>query len=212
MNIISYYYFYSIASFFIPSTICFFIDINSKKENKIANKSRSELLYQYSIYLPRVLFNSLILFYPFIYLILSYIKIPDKPLNIPKSIIEIIILLFVTDIIFYTCHYILHHFCYSSIHKIHHRVKHPIGISAIYMHWFDLYFGNLAPLFIPALLIISNEFVFKLWLFYITGTTVLISHSGFNKISNYHDYHHTHFKYNYGVNIFMDKLFGTYHK
>jgi sterol desaturase/sphingolipid hydroxylase (fatty acid hydroxylase superfamily) len=30
-------------------------------------------------------------------------------------------------------------------------------------------------------------------------------------ISEEHDFHHTIGKYNYGISVFMDKLFGTYH-
>ena len=116
------------------------------------------------------------------------------------------------DIIFYTLHRIEHHpIIYKAIHKKHHELVHPIAIGAVYAHPVDFYVGNIIPIVLSAYIISSNVLVYHIWVIISILSTVFFSHSGFKNISHQQGYHHTMYKYNFGISFFMDKIFGTYH-
>ena len=84
-------------------------------------------------------------------------------------------------------------------------------MSAIYTDTFDFYLGNIIPSFLPAYLIMTNPLSFQnSKIVNILINTVAISHAGYKNWSEFHAIHHTKFSYNYGTNIFMDRLFNTY--
>jgi len=111
-----------------------------------------------------------------------------------------------SDVLFYGIHYTLHlNPIYIAIHKLHHQITVPVGISAIYMTISDLYIGNITPLYLPLILIKACPLTIKIWM---VGSTLsaVFAHSGMIKD---HDLHHSLVNVNYGTSLFMDKLFGT---
>jgi sterol desaturase/sphingolipid hydroxylase (fatty acid hydroxylase superfamily) len=210
------YYYLIVGTYAITSLICFVLDIipyTPFKNNKI-NKTltRGELLNLYKRYLPRVLFNLTIAMLPTVYLYNTFPIVTKSPFSIIRFIKEFIVTYITTDILFYTTHRIMHiPIIYKFSHKKHHEVHVPIGMSAIYTDTFDFYLGNIIPSFLPAYLIMTNPLSFKIWIVNILINTVSISHSGYKNWSEFHDIHHTQFRYNYGINVFMDRLFNTYY-
>ena len=81
-------------------------------------------------------------------------------------------------------------------------------MEALYLHWFDLYFGNIIPIYLP--IINTNLQIHLIWTFMIIANT-LISHSDLFYFYHYdnHNDHHKHFNCNYGISCGMDKIFKT---
>ena len=99
--------------------------------------------------------------------------------------------------------------CEGDDHKKHHEIIAPIGASAIYMTLVDLYIGNILPVYIPMFILSAHHNTILLWIVMTTINTVTKAHSGFEGLSNFHDKHHSSPMHNFGLGIFMDKLFGT---
>ena len=93
---------------------------------------------------------------------------------------------------------------YKWSHSLHHKYRDSVGMEALYLHWFDLYIGNILPLFFQ--IITSDLYTIMIWTFLVMISTV-ISHS--NLFKTHHNDHHKYFVYNYGLGIYMDKLFTT---
>jgi|TARA_Y100000389_G_C17205208_1_gene385646 sterol desaturase/sphingolipid hydroxylase (fatty acid hydroxylase superfamily) len=129
--------------------------------------------------------------------------------NVIYSIINFFMLKVLTDIFFYICHRLFHTKYFYRFHKIHHEIKAPVGISAIYAHPIDFCLANILPIFLPCYFIYTNIVMIHIWIFLTTWNTINIAHSGYIDVAEYHDNHHKYFKYNYGTNCFMDDLFGT---
>ena len=74
----------------------------------------------------------------------------------------------------------------------------------------DYFFGNYIPVNLHTVLIVSHQYTFYFWIIKTVYGVVINSHSGFQNMSEYHDLHHTHFKYNFGIaGGYMDKIFKT---
>lgn len=58
-------------------------------------------------------------------------------------------------------------------------------------------------------LLIFFSITAKIW-FIIVLTESILSHAGYKYFSEAHDKHHMRNNINYGNNLFMDRLFGTY--
>lgn len=130
--------------------------------------------------------------------------------DLTKCFIDIICILFLTDIFFYSIHRLLHcPWLYTYIHKKHHQIIAPIGFSAIYMTPIDFLIGNALPVYFPLYLVGAHGITIKLWIIFTTINTIIFSHSGFKSLAFYHDIHHSHFNKNYGINLFMDRLLDT---
>ena len=163
--------------------------------------------------IPTIIQNHIILGC-FSYLYLSYY--PPKKINVSNSLIvflfRILAYLVLYDVIFYTCHKIMHHkYFYKYIHKKHHLTYADSGISGYYMGMFDFFCEFILPFFLP-LYLIGNDPLIMLTFGIIGQINGIISHSGHNfrfmPYSEDHLIHHTKQKYNYGV-IFMDYIFKT---
>ena len=63
---------------------------------------------------------------------------------------------------------------FINTYKLHHTVKDPIGISALYLDVIDLIFGNLLPIFIPAMLFINSKYIRHFYMFKVIFNTVVI--------------------------------------
>jgi sterol desaturase/sphingolipid hydroxylase (fatty acid hydroxylase superfamily) len=202
------YYFNGIITFSLTGLYTFYKDYYNI--NKIKNRNHNELFLLYKKILPNVSFNLFISLLP-ISLYLPQYAINSK-LNIlsflPLSI-KVILFPFILDCAFYTFHRLLHTKYLYIFHKKHHELIDPVGIGAFYMSSIELYIGNILPVFIPVLLFGSNYYFLHIWTSFTIANAVYISHSNTTNLSNFHDIHHKTFKYNYGLDIFMDKLFNT---
>lgn len=213
---ISLYIFYLFFSF-LYCGICLIADIffyERIKKYKLIDRGYNTIIKQYKNNLPLVLYNIFITNFIFIYFITFFLKIePLYEYNIMKSILDLIIMPFISEIFFWSFHYILHHrLLYSRFHKLHHMNKYTISIDFYYSHPVDVIFGNLLPLSLPLIILGSHLYTIKVWTIFTLFNAIISAHSGFNLGSNSHDIHHEKFIYNYGLNIFMDKLLGTYRK
>jgi len=198
-----------VITYALSSYVCFIIDMTYSK-TRIDGMQANKLLILYQKYLPCVAFNVIVLPIPSIYLVSSTFPIISRSLTIYNFLTEMILTYFLADFLFYILHRILHiQSFYKHIHYIHHRVRNPIGMAALYAHPLEIYMGNIFPLFLPAYLIMTNTFTFCVWMFAIIVETVITSHSSYQNMSEFHDNHHKLYRYNYGLDIFMDRLFGT---
>lgn len=214
INIVYYYLLVNIT-YFLTSFILFLVDYGQFfLNNKIQQKSKDwdKLMRIYKKVLSVVLINSLILTIPAIILLVIFENMLNIEFTFLKMIIDLVIGFFLLEIFFYFFHKILHlpQF-YKKYHKKHHEIITPVGLSAIYTTTVDFYFGNLLPLYLPLIILSAHPITIKIWMIITTINTVMFAHSGFKYFADFHDYHHEKFNKNYGVNLFMDRLLGTYY-
>jgi len=118
-----------------------------------------------------------------------------------------------SEVTFYYSHRMLHHpLIYKWIHKKHHTWIAPVAYSAAYCHPVEHIISNMMTIGIGPM--ICGSHIVLLWMTIIYGTLeTLVVHSGFHlpfvKSSEFHDFHHLKFNYNYGVNGLMDWIHGT---
>ena len=82
------------------------------------------------------------------------------------------------------------------------------------MEWYDyfspVFFGLLfpiLPLYLPLLLVSAHPYTIMIWMVLININTVIVSHGGIKRLSEFHDNHHKYFNVNFGMNMVMDYLF-----
>jgi len=195
------------------STYCAIIDLICKsKDKKINDKqiTQKELLYQYNKILPLVSLNSFLIIPIFLYISTYIYKIEydHNKFDVLSTLVSLFIGIFMIDFFFYTAHYIMHNkYLYKWSHKIHHEFDYPVGLEALYLHWFDLIFGNIIPLYLPILILDNHIYTLLLWTIFTISSTVLIAHSSFN--DKFHVNHHIYRNVNYGHRTYMDRIFKT---
>ena len=195
----------------LSSCYCAVIDLmyNNKKINdKII--TQKELLYQYKKILPIVSINCFIIIPIFLYTstYIYEIEYSYNKFNILSTLASLFVGIFMIDFFFYIGHFIMHNkYLYKWSHKIHHEFAYPVGLEALYLHWFDLIFGNIIPLYLPILILNNHIYTLLLWTIFTISSTVLIAHSSFN--DKFHLNHHIYRNVNYGHGTYMDKLFKT---
>ena len=150
--------------------------------------------------------------------------------NIYIALLQIFLILFMSDILFYSLHRLMHtKYLYSKFHKFHHTYKEPFALTNHYVDPFELILFFIPPMVPPILL---NTHITVMWLCtIIMNWNGIIIHSGYNftffkltykinkKIFTFefpcikeHDHHHKYFNYNFGATFpFMDQLMGTYY-
>lgn len=209
-----------ISSYSISSIYCYYkdtIDVDSLKD-KINIKDKGKLNDLYKKYLPLVSFNVIVMSYICGYYNTLLISKYNPELFKKKGIYDLKVINFlqfylckyITEFTFYCCHRLTHlKYVYKYIHKKHHEVKNNIGLAGLYTDPIDFIIGNYLPIIVPISLIITHNYLFKLWILSTIYNVVIVSHGGFSNFSEYHDIHHTKFKFNYGTNLFMDTLFNT---
>ena len=216
MNILYYLQFYlnTIFSFFIFGYYTIYIDFSKKSlENRIQHDNKKKILNIYWKIIPLVLFNLFITTFIFsimTFSLLHYNNNPYYPTKLSYSLFKLFIYKYVVDIPFYIGHRLFHTKYLYKYHKKHHEIKAPIGISALYSHPIDYIFGNLIPVFVPLILFNADFVSLHIWTFFTIFTTIYESHGGFSNLSEFHDFHHKYFRFNFGTNFFMDKLLNTY--
>jgi sterol desaturase/sphingolipid hydroxylase (fatty acid hydroxylase superfamily) len=198
-------------TFSVSSVCCFYLDCLSPIkmiDTKVTKSTRYEMLQQYKFILPRVSLNVFLLT-PIFFYYSDHIIDYNPEFIFMDFFKQIVMAGLLIDVFFYVTHKAMHHkYVYKWSHKIHHRFKKPVGMEAIYHHWFDLYFSNLLPIFLALWVLPSkNIYTWYTWVFIATSTTVLHSHSGWSKTG--HDNHHKYSTVHFGVGIFMDKIFDT---
>ena len=205
------YYIIFLISYFIPSIILFILDyFDFFFKFKVQNKTKQYVINVYKKCLPTVLFNSFIATIPFFIFIPLIENIFDFDYDIYKHFFDILVAYVLTDCFFFFFHKLMHtRLLYKKFHKKHHEITAPIGISAIYTTITDLYLGNLLPIGSPMFILSSHPHTIKFWIAMSAINTVVLAHSGFKWLSDFHDYHHKAFNWNFGSNVFMDLLFKT---
>lgn len=196
--------------YYLTSGILFLIDFFELFPSKKI-QDKKNYLDNYIKCLPCVMINTLV--YAFLpCLIFGWYEFYFNPIfNILGCILDICVSIILTDIFFYGIHRVLHMpYFYKKYHKQHHEIITPIGLCAVYMTMVDFYVGNILPVLLPMLIIGAHITTIRIWLTIIIVNTIVFAHSGF-MIAEHHDKHHTLFIKNYGIGIFMDKIFGTSH-
>jgi sterol desaturase/sphingolipid hydroxylase (fatty acid hydroxylase superfamily) len=224
-----------VISYTLPSLLSFICDYNLIFEKfKIKNRTKDEYLRLYKKTILIVSKNVLGYSIPIIItgsyydnlININYLNrtsyeyntniydIPSQLLNLFYVFYYIVFTIFIYDVVFYTLHKFLHDIKFmKQIHNIHHEFKHPIAISAFYMHPIDLIF-NIFPLIISKIVLNYNIETYLLFGFISIQYSILSAHSGYKDLSEKHDIHHSLYKYNYGTpikNISMDYQFNTYY-
>ena len=207
------YYLVFLGSYYIPSLILFLIDLKKWfTDYKIQKAKVDDIMGIYKKCLPNILVNTILLPIPMIGVLILFQNVLGFEFSILKMGFDFLVGLFLTDIFFYTGHKLFHHpKLYKKYHKKHHEITAPIGISALYMTPPDLYFGNIIPVYLPMIILSAHPYTIYLWMILTTVNTVVLAHSGFKNLAEFHDIHHKYFTKNYGINIFMDKILGTFY-
>lgn len=191
-----YIYLTFLLTFYFTSGLIFINDIYYKKEKK--------KLIQYKNILPVVLKNTFI-YIPVITIPYEYTCLNNQDLSYIYSLFRIVSGIILIDFFFYISHRIMHiPKIYKWSHKLHHIYKEPVCIEALYLHWFDLYIGNIVPIYLP--IIYTNINIHIIYTLIIIANT-LLSHS--DLIDNFHRNHHLYFNCNFGLGYYMDKIFNT---
>ena len=150
-------------------------------------------------------------------------RIKLKEQYLPNSFIEflkeIVSYLFISEAVFYYNHRLLHlPWFYKRVHKIHHEFTAPIGLAAIYLHWFESLLSLGVALAGP-LILGSHALMLDLWTFIVISKIVL-HHSGYElpmdgfppyvkSMVHFHDYHHQFYDKCFGTIGLLDYLHGT---
>jgi sterol desaturase/sphingolipid hydroxylase (fatty acid hydroxylase superfamily) len=210
-NII-FYYIYINFIYYLIGGIFYLIDYyNIFVTYKIQLDQAQFILSTYKKIIYQVTLNTFIYMIPFCIVGGIHDMNYKDDFSMEKCFWDIIIGLPLTDFFFYTLHKLFHTKYLYTFHKKHHEIIAPVGISALYMSATDMYFGNIIPIALPAIILNYHPITVKIWISLAILNTIAAAHSGFDIISNFHDYHHSNFNKNFGANVFMDRLFGTYH-
>jgi sterol desaturase/sphingolipid hydroxylase (fatty acid hydroxylase superfamily) len=130
-----------------------------------------------------------------------------------RVLLDFVIIALAEEIGFYYSHRLFHWPpLYKRVHKKHHEWTAPIGIVALYAHPLEHFLSNMIPVGLGPFL--AGSHIATMWLWYSVATVVtIISHCGYHfpllPSSEFHDFHHLKFNYNYGVFGFLDRLHGT---
>ena len=128
--------------------------------------------------------------------------------SILKLISDIFCFLVIEEIGFYYLHRLMHtKILYKYIHKYHHEYTDVVSLGAIYAHPLEHIIVNLFPLLLGPYLIKSCLRTILLWISLAIINTIT-THSKLSS-SNYHNNHHIHFNYNYGVIGILDFIHNT---
>jgi sterol desaturase/sphingolipid hydroxylase (fatty acid hydroxylase superfamily) len=210
------FYSYFVVTYFINVFVHYIIDVSYydvSSRYKINPLPKSELMRLYQTYLPVVVKNVIISPIPFGVIAVQLVNLDSlytAEFHITECILELVFTAIITEILFYSFHRIVHiPFLYKRFHKMHHSVKIPVSVATLYVDQWDMLFSNSIPLVFPAFFICSTTITSKIWFIFILTESIL-SHAGYKYLSEAHNKHHTDNNINYGNNLFMDRLFGTY--
>lgn len=97
-------------------------------------------------------------------------------------------------VILFVFHRLFHHpRVYKHVHKIHHEITEPFGLTSTYCHPVEHFFVNLLPVTIGPIIIGAHISLTFVW-FAIAITSSTNDHSGYHlpflPSPEAHDYHH----------------------
>ena len=128
--------------------------------------------------------------------------------------IKFILILLVSDTMFYWTHRFMHiKWIYKYVHKLHHKHINPITFSAFYFHPYELLITWLFVFLFPITIIPLNHITFIFFQVFLL-LSLIKSHSRININNKYssihHELHHQKFNYNYGSDLgIWDKIMKT---
>ena len=192
------------TSYILFSFICFNIDYFFTNV-RLDKPDKNTIIKHYNKMLPNVSQN-LILGSLFFY-ISEKIYNPEK-YNNNYFIINFILWLCLTDILFYISHYAFHSKKLYFLHSKHHDFHYTYALGAIYAHPLDFLIVNLLPTTIPIFVFSIPINHINIIILFSVFTTTIISHGGYIEDQN-HLTHHLKRTSNYGL-LFSDIIFGTY--
>ena len=134
--------------------------------------------------------------------------------NLFLTILKIPLLLFLTDIIFYSTHRVFHkiNWLYTNIHKIHHQFVDTYSLSANACHPIEHIVTNLSSVLLP-LMILNIPLYWSALYMEIASINSTFCHSGyviFRTISPIpHDFHHHFLNIEFGAGKYCDEFFKT---
>jgi sterol desaturase/sphingolipid hydroxylase (fatty acid hydroxylase superfamily) len=126
---------------------------------------------------------------------------------------------FISSILFYYIHRLLHTNYFYFLHKSHHIFNHPSSFVALYNSIPDFIVSNCIPIFVPHLIfgtqrsfIVGYTFI-AIYDIFVNHTSYCFKNSILNALfggSHFHYIHHSKFIYNYGLNNgFFDRKHKT---
>jgi sterol desaturase/sphingolipid hydroxylase (fatty acid hydroxylase superfamily) len=214
MIFVIYDYLTFISVFWIMSGIFYILDlkaINSK--NIMSYKISKKLLIDnyYSVFWF-VLKTQFFVILPYVLLMKFVYKVYDNSFNILYELLCLCVFIISQEVGFYITHRMFHtSFLYNKFHYKHHKYNIPIAPCSLYAHPVENIICNLFPVTLGAM-IIPHSYITDLIWFTLVAINTTIHHSNYDfSNSKFHNDHHLHVKYNYGL-FFMDYLFGTRYK
>lgn len=149
---------------------------------------------------------------PIVIAIVCYLAVAVTEFNLIIEGIKLLLCPLVSEIWFFTAHYIAHHpLFYRRFHKLHHKYTAPVSINALCGTTIDFGLGSAMSIGICPILL--NCHIFTIYGFvFMAICSNAISHSEYDTFTHdnkFHDAHHQHFDCNYGYGIIMDSLFCT---
>ena len=154
------------------------------------------------------------LFYNMVWTFFASVLLSQLPLRMMTDshiIIKIIMTYIITDIWFYHIHIMMHQKQLYWTHKLHHEFPQPYALTALYCSYYEAIFLNTFAAGLPVVVLQLSPICAYLW-FFISAADSVLSHSGLNIpyiIDDYHDLHHKHFQYNYGISHLFDNIYNT---
>lgn len=183
-------------------------------------------LDDYPYDLKQVVLLNFIVFFVLNVIGLQEVHISNENSNMITMVTQMAFFCISFEIFFYIHHRILHlRFFYFNIHSLHHTLRKPVALAAIYCHPLEFIFLNYIPAVSGILIydVLRNKLGFEqklselhlstinIWNI-IVCTGALYSHSGYVKNSwdqGKHLLHHQHQNVNFGVFGVMDSIFQT---
>ena len=210
-------YNYFISTFFTSSLFCFLYEMidPTVRVNLI---SRDQIVKNYFKMIPHVSLNVLSA-YPCISMVEKHITFDPLIFSYDSTYVNTLLWTIcfmyyfitwyiLTDIAFYSIHYMLHRRRFYWLHARHHSFRYTHGIGAVYSSLFEFIVGNVGTIGLPIYILSIPKDYTNIIIIFATSYTIIVSHSGFKIFNKSHLKHHLKYKVNYGIGI-LDKIFET---
>ena len=150
--------------------------------------------------------NTFVLGGPLTYGIYTSAALSTGVLTIGDCVCMLLKLLVFVHVWFYATHRLLHTaFLFRHVHYIHHMYNHTNAYCAQFAHPVEFVVGNLAGVIIAPLFCTVHRLVFVPWVLVCLNQSILAH----GLPSTYHSDHHRLYHLHYGINWYMDTMFGT---
>ncbi len=140
----------------------------------------------------------------------QFINIPVKNNFYFNDIFIFIPYIFISDLVFYSTHRIMHYKYLYKYHKQHHLWNEPVSTSFLDSNPFEHLLVNIPTVIVPLYVIHISDIQQMIWIIIVTTQSIL-SHMELYDINGPHIKHHKLRKVNYGTGLYLcDRLLGTY--